>query len=64
MSFKNLFRREIRNLDRIILIIDNAFKNNKHKMVYNVLKGIYPPIENAKSIIISIAILSLLEGSN
>ncbi|XTI95158.1 hypothetical protein V2W45_1197100, partial [Cenococcum geophilum] len=40
MSFKNLFRREIKNLDRIVLVIDDAFKNNKYKMVYNALKSI------------------------
>ena len=33
-------------------------------MVYNALKGIYLPIDNAKSVIISAAILSLLKGSN
>ncbi|XTI83919.1 hypothetical protein V2W45_1225144, partial [Cenococcum geophilum] len=48
----------------IVLIIDDAFKNNKYKIVYDALKGIYPPIKNAKSIIISVAILSLLKGSN
>ncbi|XTI94937.1 hypothetical protein V2W45_1254841, partial [Cenococcum geophilum] len=64
ISFENLFGREIKNLDRIVLIIDNAFKNNKYEMVYNVLKSIYPPIENTKSVIVSVAILSLLKGSN
>jgi len=33
-------------------------------MVYNALKSIYPPIENAESIIVGITILSLLKGSN
>ncbi|OCK99067.1 uncharacterized protein K441DRAFT_540233, partial [Cenococcum geophilum 1.58] len=64
ISFKNLFRQEIKNPDRIVLIINNAFENDKHKIVYNALKSIYPPIENTKSIIISVAILSLPKGSN
>ncbi|XTI94931.1 hypothetical protein V2W45_1256624, partial [Cenococcum geophilum] len=49
---------------KIVLIINDAFKNNKYKMVYNALKGIYPPIKNAEFIIVSVVILSLLKGSN
>jgi len=64
MSFKNLFGQEVQNPDKIILVINNAFKNNKHEIVYNTLKGIYPPIENTKSVIIGVMILSLPEGSN
>ena len=64
MSFKNFFRQEIRNLNKIVLTVDDTFKNNKYKIVYDVLKGIYPPMENAESIIISVTILSLPEGSN
>ncbi|XTI82771.1 hypothetical protein V2W45_1226042, partial [Cenococcum geophilum] len=50
--------------NKIVLVIDDAFKNDKHEMVYDALKGIYPPIENAKSVIVGVAILSLLKGSN
>ncbi|XTI96186.1 hypothetical protein V2W45_1255000, partial [Cenococcum geophilum] len=50
--------------DKIVLVIDDAFKNDKYKIVYDALKGIYPPIKNAESVIIGVAILSLLKGSN
>jgi len=33
-------------------------------LVYNTLKEIYPPMENADSIIISVRIISLPEGFN
>ena len=63
-SFENLLGREIRNPDRIVLVIDDAFENDEHEMVYDALKSIYPPMENAKSVIVGVAILSLPKGSN
>ncbi len=62
--FYNFFLQEIRNPNSIILVVEDSFKRDKCNYVYNMLKDIYPSIENADSIIVGIRIISLLEGSN
>ena len=54
----------MRNLNRIVLVVKDSFKKDKRDYVYDTLKEIYPSMENADSVIVSIGIISLPEGSN
>ena len=63
-DFYNSFLQEIWNSNSIILVMEDSFKKDKYNLVYNVLKVIYPLIKNANSVIVSIGIISLPEGSN
>jgi len=62
--YYNFLLRETRNPNSIILIVDNSFKGDERNYVYNTLKGIYPSMENAVSVIVGVGIMSLPEGSN
>ena len=62
--YYNFFIQEIQNPNSIILIVEDSFEKEERDYVYSALKDIYLSMENADSVIVSIGIISLPEGSN